>query len=687
MQKANITLILVIAPQSSGLKASLNALDNAIAQLKKKQKVGFDCLVLKADDDKLSSVILASWKQFFKVIEYSKNQWPNCKVECLNQAFQSSKSEFLAYMSAGDLISENWLTQSIEQLLRSPASKLILHPEINFAKNHQSYLVADLKRDPAKVNPWRMLWGNPWPSLFVIQRKLALQVPFSNLPKAFSQSLWHWYCEGLVVGLRHSYARGTAAIVANGSEFAEEFNSKYWCPPVLSSKLFQNLPNEKTKGARVQEKPRSFQFVGLSKIFHEMGSSQFGLRDMGEKKITPSFYAELPPSSDDPRNPVLMKLYQLLIEPVDHFFIVHQLRRGGAELEAILHIEFILKSQPKAKILICVTESCELDWADRLPKGVQVFDLGRSAANKLDWHKMTDVLLAACIQFKPKKIHLKHSSQGWELYRSQGEALSQSSALYASMYCVDYDHENNPTSFAFTHLPKAMPWIKTIFCDNYYFAKFLVEHCGYSTPTVLKFPVRTDFQSPKKVFKLKNRKVRILWASRIARQKNLELFFEIVSSFPNYQFEMYGEFSHLVYNFELELRKRKNIFYHGSFNGIDSIDISDIDIFLYTSSWDGLPNILLEVGAKGLPIVASDVGGVGELISTDRGYLARSLADFKRAIKAIEKNPKEALAKAQRLQKYILSDHNEEQFNHSLTNAFDYLQKDFRKPGSDATHQ
>ncbi len=48
------------------------------------------------------------------------------------------------------------------------------------------------------------------------------------------------------------------------------------------------------------------------------------------------------------------------------------------------------------------------------------------------------------------------------------------------------------------------------------------------------------------------------------------------------------------------------------------------DIFWLTSSWEGLPNVVMEAMACGLPVVATDVGGTRELFTNGReGFLAR----------------------------------------------------------------
>lgn len=57
----------------------------------------------------------------------------------------------------------------------------------------------------------------------------------------------------------------------------------------------------------------------------------------------------------------------------------------------------------------------------------------------------------------------------------------------------------------------------------------------------------------------------------------------------------------------------------------------EADVFWLTSSWEGLPNVVIEALASGLPVVATDVGGTRELFVSGReGFLVRpgSVDDF-----------------------------------------------------------
>jgi glycosyltransferase involved in cell wall biosynthesis len=58
-------------------------------------------------------------------------------------------------------------------------------------------------------------------------------------------------------------------------------------------------------------------------------------------------------------------------------------------------------------------------------------------------------------------------------------------------------------------------------------------------------------------------------------------------------------------------------------------------LFLYTSNFDGLPNVLIEAAAAGLPIVSSDVGGIRELLGDGAGALVPN--DPKAFVSAVRK--------------------------------------------------
>lgn len=62
--------------------------------------------------------------------------------------------------------------------------------------------------------------------------------------------------------------------------------------------------------------------------------------------------------------------------------------------------------------------------------------------------------------------------------------------------------------------------------------------------------------------------------------------------------------------------------YRGPYDGFDSLRPLKFDALLYTSAFDGLPNVILEAMGHGLPVIAPDLGGIREAVQTGKtGWL------------------------------------------------------------------
>ncbi len=70
--------------------------------------------------------------------------------------------------------------------------------------------------------------------------------------------------------------------------------------------------------------------------------------------------------------------------------------------------------------------------------------------------------------------------------------------------------------------------------------------------------------------------------------------------------------------------------------------MENADLFLFGSYYDGFPNVLLEAGAHGIPVVAFNVpGGIAEIINHENGILVEDndIIAFARSVKeALETN-------------------------------------------------
>jgi glycosyltransferase involved in cell wall biosynthesis len=130
----------------------------------------------------------------------------------------------------------------------------------------------------------------------------------------------------------------------------------------------------------------------------------------------------------------------------------------------------------------------------------------------------------------------------------------------------------------------------------------------------------------------------VMTAGRFVAQKNPWLFFEAAKrlhrELPNVRFVMLGDGP---LKGAIEERARAEGMWEclalpGERTDIESW-LSRSDVFWLTSDWEGLPNVILESMACGVPVVATDVGGTRELFRNGvEGFLVKpgEAAEFSR---------------------------------------------------------
>jgi teichuronic acid biosynthesis glycosyltransferase TuaC len=84
--------------------------------------------------------------------------------------------------------------------------------------------------------------------------------------------------------------------------------------------------------------------------------------------------------------------------------------------------------------------------------------------------------------------------------------------------------------------------------------------------------------------------------------------------------------------------------------------MSAADVLVLPSYREGLPTVLVEAGSLGLPVIASSVGGIPELLGCDRGTMLPSLsaAGVEAALRGFLAGRDEAAAAAGRLQRFVV---------------------------------
>lgn len=107
---------------------------------------------------------------------------------------------------------------------------------------------------------------------------------------------------------------------------------------------------------------------------------------------------------------------------------------------------------------------------------------------------------------------------------------------------------------------------------------------------------------------------KVLCIARISLQKNINLFLSIAQLLPQYAFIWIGN------QFDFKEEYSSNVFFMGNLSNAGAYN-EFADIFMLTSNYEGLPMVIIEAMAMGKPIVASNVGGINEIVVNDEnGY-------------------------------------------------------------------
>lgn len=123
--------------------------------------------------------------------------------------------------------------------------------------------------------------------------------------------------------------------------------------------------------------------------------------------------------------------------------------------------------------------------------------------------------------------------------------------------------------------------------------------------------------------------VKILFVGRLVDQKRPELFVKLASqlrrrlSSTPMSFKVVGDGplrSRLERTRDRENLSEREISFLGEVEEMSSI-YQDADLLILTSDHEGTPNVVLEAMAYGLPVVATSVGGVPEIVNSDCGIL------------------------------------------------------------------
>ncbi|MBS7810273.1 glycosyltransferase [Roseococcus pinisoli] len=369
---------------------------------------------------------------------------------------------------------------------------------------------------------------------------------------------------------------------------------------------------------------------------------------------------------------------------IDHLLLLPWISGvGGSETVTARLIEALRRLRDEAGICIIAPDGSQPATGARHHNGIAFLGLSDIDASMDDGARQ-EILDRILIQRRPGTVHCINSRIGWLAFRDRARQYAADSALFANIYSDIRLGDGAPAAlYYYDFLPHCIEHLAGVLGDNFTILRKAAAAFGAGASAgermhVVRTPViGLGGGDPARDLRLfqPSAERRSLWLSRIAAEKRLDIVARLAERLPARRFEMFGDSGMASVDLS-ELRAQPNVTIPGAFRSLGDIAMDGFDSYVFTTSGEGMPVALLEVAACGLPVIAPDIGGIGEFVTDDTGWLvptAGTVAQYADALAQIEAAPEEARRRVQAAQALLLRDYSRDALDRSLASIPGYL--------------
>ena len=364
----------------------------------------------------------------------------------------------------------------------------------------------------------------------------------------------------------------------------------------------------------------------------------------------------------------------------DSIVIIPHCRYGGSGLVAGQLCHALLRCFPDQKVLLVRTDNDDFMRPDWFPDSVEMINLLDYGCDLPDEHRMK-LLLDILVGTKPARIINVHSRLAWELLIRYADRLKKWSSLYGYTFCYDVNIMGAKVGYPVKYVPQAIPHLKKLLVDNSFLRNDLISENRWDQNLQDRVAVvKTPFQgvpqqvtacNPQDSSTAHQSKI-IFWAGRFDRQKRFDLVIKLAKRNPEWSFWVWG--APMLGDEDSYSKLPGNIKLHGLFKSYAELPLEKCGIWLYTSQWDGVPTLLIEMGLRGIPMVAARIWGTADLISEDTAFPVTEVTNvqaYERALSNALSDTGEAQRRAATLRRLIFQNHSPDQYDSDLKMILD----------------
>ena len=356
-------------------------------------------------------------------------------------------------------------------------------------------------------------------------------------------------------------------------------------------------------------------------------------------------------------------------QPVTHVICVNTARFGGAtRMEGDL-ARMLAEQDGADQVLVVLTDRSAPVPQGKFPKGVRVIDFAALVPD-IQGDPRQRILVEFLRALRAKTATNINSRLMWDLMSAYGTALGASMRLYACLFCNEQNPHGHWTGYPLRRVYRHFDQLSGLFTDSEALRADLIRHHRMSPNDQTRLhvlPRPVDPGVPVAAHTPQSRP-QLFWAGRFDPQKRVDLVYQIAQACPDIDIRMWGA---PVKDVPLPT-KPDNVTHEGTYGQFNELPLEAADIWLYTSAWDGVPSMLMEVAMTGVPVVGSAVGGTQEILKDGLSHALppeASVTDWVNAIRAVLANPEAERQKALKLRTALL----EERTPEAMQTAFEKL--------------